>query len=504
MGRVQVHCLTSTPDTSTIYGLTGGYSSSTAKQRNVRDVMSQQNPKAVSDIQWTAVAQFSLSVNLNDMFNSQDPNIACAVSSAGVFTMLFYANVTGSLNGGTLLEGIRYTSPAGAPTPGIGRLEEGGQWTTIDVDPKYKRTTATPNYEGHKLFYVQGGAKETLYHATYDSSRAVHLGIMQEAGSRPLLQTSISFKSDVLQLNNDVGSLAYGNGNLYVYAAGPVPDLLSLSLTSISTPTIIKRFNASSTVKCQDLRLLSAVWRDSYYLLCTRKLGYVGPGPFTRLEYVHSPSMNTSTTPMMDYVGGVTKTFLPIGISDLSFAPYAILTTGKYIQSMTLMQLKQEDPAGGFVDRPYGVWVEGVYGEGPDEVPLIPNTADEESSGSQLSTSELLLIILGIVMIVVGVAATLYYVRRRRRLRQQRLEQEKKDDAATAVELNKTELDQDAAIDIGVASRPMTIVVMPTVAAASAPSLEVLDKTAPTLETLDKGTPPPYNGFATHPRPTIV
>ncbi|KAG0270301.1 hypothetical protein BGZ95_001738 [Linnemannia exigua] len=427
MGRVHFHCLTSTPDTSTIYGLTGGYSSITAKERNVRDVMviikSQRNPTTVSDIQWTAVAQFSPSINLNDIFTNQGPNLACAVSGVGTFTMLFYANVTGTLDGGTLFEGIRYTPPAGAPTSG-----NDGQWTTIDVDPNYKRTTAAPRYEGHKLFYVQDGAKELLYHATYDSSRAIHLGIMQEAGGRPWLTPSISLKNDVLQVKNNVSSLAYGNGNM--------------------------------------------------------------------------------TIPMEDYDFSIATTaFLPIGIPNLSFAPYALLTTEKDIQSMYLLQLEHGDPLGGYIDRPYGVWVPGVYGEGPDQEyyddrsPYIP---EGTSGGSQLSVSEMVLIILGITVMVVGVAAVPYYVRRRRRLRQQRLEQEKEDGAETLVELNKTELDQEAAIDFGVASRPTTSVLMPNVAAASAPPLEVLDKTALGLEALDKRAPPPYTGFTTHPRPTIV
>ncbi|KAF9122396.1 hypothetical protein BGW39_009776 [Mortierella sp. 14UC] len=481
MGRVQVHCFASTPDTSTIYGLSVGFSSDGAKWQNLRDVIylinSQQYPQNTSDIRWAAVSQYTPSIRLNDMVSVKDPNLACAVNSAGVFTMLFYTHVTGSLEGDTMLQGIRYIpAKAGA----------GGQWTTIDVDPNYKRITTTPFNEGHKLFYVQQGDQETLHHAISDTERAVHIGIMKEGGSRPLLQPLISYKNDILKVDNMVTSLAYGNGNLFAYAQGTTPNLLAISLVSptaypTANPTI-KRFDASSSIDCVNSSLVSGAWRDMYYLLCVRKEGDWVQDQNSRLEYVYSASTSNKMATMATYGFKIsTNTFLPIGNTDLSFAPFALMTTGWDVQSITLLQLKHGEYMGGTVGTGFGVWVHDVYGEGPDSDSTSNNRVE-------LSTAELLGIVIGTVVVI---ATAVFFVWRRLR---QHLQE--KDTAADAEpdESHKTELNQDAAIEIGIVTKPMASVIMPKVAPASISSLDMVENAGP----------PPYSGFSVHPRPTIV
>ncbi|KAK3841649.1 MAG: hypothetical protein J3R72DRAFT_150387 [Linnemannia gamsii] len=175
---------------------------------------SQRYPRSAKDIRWTGISIFSDKQNLTGVFSRQDqPNFACAVSNAGVFTVLSYRGADEP----TLIPvGLQY-NPAVAGAA--------GQWSMVKVAANYYQMVTSPRFEDHHLFYVQDGDKETLHHVSSDFSRAVHIGILSEVDGRSLLYHMITHMNNVLQINSYITSFAYGNGNLFAYAPGGLRTL---------------------------------------------------------------------------------------------------------------------------------------------------------------------------------------------------------------------------------------------------------------------------------------
>ncbi|KAG0271201.1 hypothetical protein BGZ95_001037 [Linnemannia exigua] len=190
MGKIKLLCLTADPGLTTLYGFAYGFSSSEAQMKKDMDTLilikSQANPSNIADIKWSTVSVFITSTRLTDISTRHFPNHACAVNSAGVFTTID--------NSAIPWQGVRF-DPAGRMAPEY-NLTGGGAWSTIALSPIFNMTEYQLN-DIHKLFYIQNGDKETLFHvySRYSmAAPAVHIGVVNETGGRPTLESSAIYK----------------------------------------------------------------------------------------------------------------------------------------------------------------------------------------------------------------------------------------------------------------------------------------------------------------------
>ncbi|KAK3830466.1 MAG: hypothetical protein JOS17DRAFT_791172 [Linnemannia elongata] len=420
---MKIVCLTADPEQTILYGLVYGYSSDNLQSRGYqRDVIilikSQVNPSNVSDIQWSAVSTLTSSTSLTTMITHSNPQLACAVSSAGVFTAFSHG---APVNSGVLairtLRGIRY-NPVGQMGPEY-NVTGGGDWVAVDVSSRYNNTE-TPYYYSPVMFYLKEGEVETLVYAfstvvdrnIYEP--AIQLGYVNENPSIPILEPSTLYKNDILKIAKSDINLAYGNGNLYTYSSGPTPRLISIPLaTSNTTAPTIKQFTADSTNNCQYEQsgyIHSGIWNNSYFLLCSHFTA--ANGYDLQLNIISSTPTDTKTSSVARYTGFIDKVqpgsfFQPIGGHLPGQEAFVAISFGTEIQGITLT-----GPSAGTRQSLTDVYVDGIHGDGTGD----PNSRIQEEKAA-LSSIELTSIITAFVLVVL--VASLIMIRRVRQRRKE-------------------------------------------------------------------------------------
>ncbi|KAK3830475.1 MAG: hypothetical protein JOS17DRAFT_746470 [Linnemannia elongata] len=157
-------CIASDPTSTTLYGITSGYSDTGTNVKSFLLVKSSPNPDHVSLGMWSMVSE-----EKSIPFSYWSPSfrsIDCSVSSKGVFTAFF--------NNGQLLTPGTISIPIGV------RYDPETQvWTSIKTSPLYG--WATDDWT-HTSFNINNDGVESLVHMLTDAdSTVIRFGVLNEA-----------------------------------------------------------------------------------------------------------------------------------------------------------------------------------------------------------------------------------------------------------------------------------------------------------------------------------
>ena len=161
---LSLDCIASDPTSTTLYGITTGYSDNNENEESFLLVKSSPNPDHVSIDMWSMVSE-----EKSKPFSywwTTFRSIDCSVSSKGVFTAFF--------NNDQLL------TPGTVSTPvGVRYDPETQEWTSIKTSPLYG--WATDDWT-HTSFYINNGGVESLVHLLTDAdSTVIRFGVLNEA-----------------------------------------------------------------------------------------------------------------------------------------------------------------------------------------------------------------------------------------------------------------------------------------------------------------------------------
>ncbi|KAF9083151.1 hypothetical protein BGX23_011747 [Mortierella sp. AD031] len=414
MGKIDIKCLTADPGLTTLYGFAYGFTSRKAQETGIKDEMilfkSQENPSEVADIKWSAVSTFPTSTEMTGMITRQNADFACAVNSAGVFTAISNSYWRNDEKFKDRMQGIRY-NPAGQMEPEY-KVTGDGVWSALEVASNFNQTRTLWDYN-QKLFYVtEDDGKETLFHAHVDNPSVIRIGIVNETGGRSLLQHLTTYTNDTLKIGT-LPTLTYSNNQLYAYSPGSNPIMLAIPLssgTSSPTPPAIKRikFSGTDTTGCRISQmdsLKSAIWKESFILLCMR------PGYESRLETFNLGLQDTALVPVTKYpwrLDGATSlsSFQPIGGQFPGQPAFGVVSSPYGIQGITLT-----GPSIGSLQAFTEIWIEGVYGDGDSSSGNnnnkgvdLDNSADiQSSSGMSYAAQVAIAASVGVVFVIATV-----------------------------------------------------------------------------------------------------
>ncbi|KAF9126293.1 hypothetical protein BGX30_015303 [Mortierella sp. GBA39] len=160
---IGLDCIASDPTSTTLYGITTGWSYASNYVKSFLLVKSSPNPDHVSLDMWSMVSE-EKSIPFS-YWRPSFRSIDCSVSSKGVFTAFF--------NNGQLL------TPGIVSTPvGIRYDPETQKWTSIKTSPSYG--WATDDWT-HTSFYINNGGVESLVHLLTDAdSTVIRFGVLNE------------------------------------------------------------------------------------------------------------------------------------------------------------------------------------------------------------------------------------------------------------------------------------------------------------------------------------
>lgn len=200
----ELKCFTADPGLTTLYGLSYRYSNLPSTPSSDPNLMvlfrSQVDPKSLNDTQrLTVVATIPINTTVASVITRSNVFVACAVDSAGVFTVVVCDRYISGLQAeeASHFQAIRY-NPKGRTGTENSVLGGKGDWSTIGVASDYN-LTEFPIHNGHKLFYTVENGEETLLHAyasvvSPNNATVIRLGHVSNAGDRPLLEHSATYK----------------------------------------------------------------------------------------------------------------------------------------------------------------------------------------------------------------------------------------------------------------------------------------------------------------------
>ncbi|KAK3830474.1 MAG: hypothetical protein JOS17DRAFT_746467 [Linnemannia elongata] len=210
-------CIASDPTSTTLYGITSGYSYTGTNVKSFLLVKSSPNPDHVTLGMWSIVSE-----EKSIPFSYWSPSfrsIDCSVSSKGVFTAFF--------NNGQLLTPGTISIPIGV------RYDPETQvWTSIKTSPLYG--WATDDWT-HTSFYINNGGVESLVHMLTDAdSIVIRFGVLNEA-------------ENVLQLAS-----VWKDGMAREYTSGGMLDTKRTDFSDYAEPyTSLGAFDLQSTRQFQ-------------------------------------------------------------------------------------------------------------------------------------------------------------------------------------------------------------------------------------------------------------
>ncbi|KAF9128238.1 hypothetical protein BGX30_014408 [Mortierella sp. GBA39] len=290
MGRLDVLCLTSTPDSSTFYGLDVAISfdnlpNSYRSSTSVVIYKSNSNPTSPANLTWSVVSRIPSS-DLNVYGQGEH---TCAVNANGVFTFIFQ-NYTSAASR-TVPSGYRY-DPFGLPgSDTLIGTKGSGTWRPFKVDPNYQWVTTAyttnPNQINQALGYVSTPAGSYLVHCMLGGS-TLFIASHDET-SNDLTLSKVGTWTLPTPNGASPSVFAIGNDQLYVLLRSSTSFglLNSYSLSSISnTLPANKTYLSPASSNCGNSlspRLFTNL--KTLYLICDRS-------PFPELYTINDPDNN--------------------------------------------------------------------------------------------------------------------------------------------------------------------------------------------------------------------
>ncbi|KAF9537817.1 hypothetical protein EC957_007646 [Mortierella hygrophila] len=237
MGRLDVLCLTSTPDSSTFYGLDvansfDDLSNSYRSGSSVIIYKSNSNPTSPASLTWSVVSR----IPSNDLNLYGQGEHTCTVNANGVFTF-FFQNYTSAASR-TVPSGYRY-DPYGLPgSDTLIGAKGSGTWRPFKVDPNYQWVAAAwptgSNQINQALGYVSSPAGPYLVHCMLGGSTLIIASHNETSNDLTLSKVGTWTLPNLNSVSPSI--IAIGNDNLYVLLRPSMPFgvLNSYSLSSIS------------------------------------------------------------------------------------------------------------------------------------------------------------------------------------------------------------------------------------------------------------------------------
>ncbi|KAG0296313.1 hypothetical protein BGZ96_009712 [Linnemannia gamsii] len=133
MAKLGIDCLTSTPDSSTFYGLdvTPSYDYAVEYKSGTSFVIfkSNTNPTSPENLTWSLVSR----AYIEDLGVGTNVDYSCAVDANGVFTFFYH-----DYKNPTIPTGIRYDPDGKADSDAVPSSKGPGTWRVINIDRSYQ------------------------------------------------------------------------------------------------------------------------------------------------------------------------------------------------------------------------------------------------------------------------------------------------------------------------------------------------------------------------------